>query len=1143
MKRRLLVLLITLSFIISNFSGSFVVLAVDHSGIVLSQSFEDGNVGGWAKLSWAGDGTTEVSADVVSDGTRSLKFTRAAINSSPSLNITSLMQPGNTYDISLKVRIATDTDTLHLSGKVAATSLTNQYPWLVGNKTVNATNWTLYELKNYVVPMDTTEFLIWLEAADGATNTSAIYIDEVLIKDVTPVVEPVEVFTLSQSFEDGNIGGWAKLSWGGDGTTEVSADVASQGTKSLKFNRAAINSSPSLNITSLMQPGNTYDISLKVRIATDTDTLHLSGKVAATSLTNQYPWLVGNKTVNATNWTLYELKNYVVPMDTTEFLIWLEAADGATNTSAIYIDEVLIKDVTPITTPVDDGRPDALAFTTITFEDQTANGFVGREGIETLTVTNDVNHTIDGSYALKVEGREKTWNGPTLRVEQYIEKGQEYKITAWVKLLSPDSSQLQLSTQVGNSDGASYNNLQGKTITAADGWVQYEGTYRYSSVGDEYVTIYVESSTNATASFYIDDIRFESTGSGTVEIQKDLTPIKDVYKNDFLIGNIVSARDFEGNRLELLKMHHDVVTAENAMKPGYAYSTYPEFDLSAEDALVAQAAAAGLDMHAHVLVWHQQSEELLHTDSAGNPLSKEVALANLRTHISTIVTHFGDRVISWDVVNEAMNDNPTNPSDWRNALRTSGWKSAIGTDYVKEAFLAAKLALNGKNVKLYYNDYNDDNQSKAEAIYQMVKEINEEYGLTHDGDRLIDGIGMQAHYNLNTNPENVEKSLKKFISVTDEVSITELDITAGSNNTITEKQANQQAYLYARLFKLYKENADDIARVTFWGLDDATSWRAEQSPLLFDADLQAKPAYYAVIDPDKFISEYSPEVKQAKESTVAFGTPVVDGIVDAIWNTAPEMQVNTYQMAWQGAKGVAKVLWDAQYLYALIQISDAQLDKGSANPWEEDSVEIFFDQNNGKTVSYENDDGQYRVNFDNEASFSSAEISNGFASATKISGTNYIVEVKIPFTNVTPVADMKIGFDVQINDGKDGSRQSVAAWNDTTGTGYMDTSVYGVLTLLKNGNTGSTGNTTPTIIDNTPSSTPEVGPVEELEEVITDEIDEIKDDEIDEVIDESVPLGNGVEALPKTGGVPTVVYYAFGSGLAGLGFLLRRRKS
>jgi endo-1,4-beta-xylanase len=273
----------------------------------------------------------------------------------------------------------------------------------------------------------------------------------------------------------------------------------------------------------------------------------------------------------------------------------------------------------------------------------------------------------------------------------------------------------------------------------------------------------------------------------------------------------------------------------------------------------------------------------------------------------------------------------------------------------------------------------------------------------------------------------------------------------------TEKQRIAQGYLYAQLFQLYEEHAAGIERVTFWGLNDATSWRASASPLLFDKDLQAKPAYYGVIDPAKFIEEHPPETVVALQSSAKYGTPVVDGEADAIWSDAPAMAVNRYQMAWQGANGVAKALWDDEYLYVLVQVSDAQLDRSSANAWEQDSVELFVDQNNGKTSFYQSDDGQYRVNFANETSFNPASLANGFESKTKTSGTNYTVEAKIPLTSIQPANETKLGFDVQINDGKDGARQSAAAWNDTSGTGYMDPSVFGVLTLVGKDATPPTG--------------------------------------------------------------------------------------
>lgn len=494
----------------------------------------------------------------------------------------------------------------------------------------------------------------------------------------------------------------------------------------------------------------------------------------------------------------------------------------------------------------------------VSFEAKTTGGFTGRGGVEKLTVTADENHTDGGAYSLKTEGRTASWHGPSLRIDKYVEEGCEYKISVWVKLIEPSNAQVILSTQIGDGSSANYVNLASQPVRTSQGWVQLEGMYRYNNVSSGYLTVYVESF-NDKASYCIDDIKLELTASGKIETEKDLTPIKNVYQNDFMIGNAISAEDMSGVRLELLKTHFNVATAGNAMKPDALQRSEGNFDFRGADALVDKVLAEGLKMHGHTLVWYQQSPSWMNTkpvDGKAAPLDREEALANLRTHIKTVIGHFGNKVISWDVVNEAMDDNLPNPSDWKASLRKSPWYSAIGPDYVEQAFLAAREALDEnpelKDIKLYYNDYNLDYQNKAKAVYNMVKEINENYAKTHSGKLLIDGIGMQAHYNMGTKPANVLSSLEKFISLGVEISITELDIQAGGNYALPVKTAEDQRDLYAKLFKIFKAHSADIVRVTFWGIDDGTSWRSPTNPLLFDKNLQAKPAYYGVIEPDKY---------------------------------------------------------------------------------------------------------------------------------------------------------------------------------------------------------------------------------------------------------------------------------------------------
>ncbi|QAY67270.1 endo-1,4-beta-xylanase [Paenibacillus protaetiae] len=731
--------------------------------------------------------------------------------------------------------------------------------------------------------------------------------------------------------------------------------------------------------------------------------------------------------------------------------IRVQSNDAGANVP-FYIGDILIK-----------GQPTVVYHET--FADNT--GVAQSSGNAVLSQVADKNFEgNDDGGALYVSSRTASYSAADFNYSDIgLADGQTYTVTVTVYVdpgeTIPEGAQAYLQTadqSFGWLAGAAYK--AGEPITLSG---------ELTVGANEDTKIRVQSNdAGANVPFYIGDILIEGQQAPPDLPVQDLTPIQDVYADDFLIGSAVAEQDLADKRLELLTKHFNVATAENAMKPESLQPTKGNFTFDAADAIVNKVLDAGMQMHGHVLVWHSQTPAWMYTGS------KEEVLANMQDHITTVMEHFGDKVISWDVVNEAMNDNPSNPSDWKASLRQSPWYTALGPDYVEQAFLTARAVLDAhpewKDIKLYYNDYNEDNPNKAQAIYNMVKELNDNYAADHNGKKLIDGIGMQAHYSVNTSPDNVKASLEKFISLGVKVSISELDIGAGSGNKLSDKQAIEQGYLYAQLFNIYKAHAKDIERVTFWGMNDAASWRSDTSPLLFDNSLQAKPAYYGVIDPDTFIDEHPPEVKITKQTTASYGTPeAIDGKADAVWSKAPDIPVNQYQLTGHGATGVAKALWDEHNLYVLFQVSDQQLDDTSNNDYEQDSIEVFLDQNNAKTTSYQSDDGQYRVNYNNKTSFNPTSIAAGFESAVEVSGTNYTVEVKIPLTAITPKNGTVVGFDAQINDAKDGSRQSVASWNDLTGTGYANPSVFGELKL--NGKSDTTGGN-----NNTPQ--PETGSVE-----------------------------------------------------------------
>lgn len=179
-------------------------------------------------------------------------------------------------------------------------------------------------------------------------------------------------------------------------------------------------------------------------------------------------------------------------------------------------------------------------------------------------------------------------------------------------------------------------------------------------------------------------------------------------------------------------------------------------------------------------------------------------------------------------------------------------------------------------------------------------------------------------------------------------------------------------------------------------------------------------------------------------------TPItIDGDIDAAWADANTIDVSTYSMG-NGATAVSKMLWDENYLYVLTEVTDPVLSVASANAYEQDTVEVFFDENNHKSTSYETDDIQCRVNYENEKTVTDGRSTDAFLSSAKKTATGYIVEVAIPHTIDAFHSNQIVGFDVQVNDDGtgDGKRTSIANWNDLSGMGYTDPSGFGVLKLV-----------------------------------------------------------------------------------------------
>jgi endo-1,4-beta-xylanase len=138
--------------------------------------------------------------------------------------------------------------------------------------------------------------------------------------------------------------------------------------------------------------------------------------------------------------------------------------------------------------------------------------------------------------------------------------------------------------------------------------------------------------------------------------------------------------------LDLLKRNFSSITAENLMKPKYLQPAEGRFEFGAADAFVKFAETHRLEVHGPTLVWPNQSPDWLFKDG-NQPATRERVLERVNQHVSTIVGRYKGRIKSWDVANEAI-DNDTSDID----LRRSPWFLATGGDYIAEAFRTAKLS-------------------------------------------------------------------------------------------------------------------------------------------------------------------------------------------------------------------------------------------------------------------------------------------------------------------------------------------------------------------------------------------------------------------------------------------------------------------
>lgn len=342
---------------------------------------------------------------------------------------------------------------------------------------------------------------------------------------------------------------------------------------------------------------------------------------------------------------------------------------------------------------------------------------------------------------------------------------------------------------------------------------------------------------------------------------QDIPSLKKVFEKDFTIGTAMNSPQIEEKDAatdQLIKQQFNVATPENIMKAEVIHPQWDVYNFDQADKLVEYGRKNNIGINGHTLIWHSQLPVF-----ARNIKDVDSFRTFFNNHIQTVGKRYDGKVVSWDVVNEALNEDGT--------MRNSIFLQRMGEDFVTEAFRQAAIAT--PNSELYYNDYNNEQPAKRAGCIRLMKKIQ-------DAGVRIDGVGIQGHWHVGKVPfKDIEESIIQYAAMGLKVMFTELDIEvlprnfqgadvnqrmredASMNpyvNGLPDSVQQQLASDYENLFKLFLKHRDKITRVTFWGVNDGQSWlngwpvRGRTNyPLLFDRDNKPKPAFFKVIEAGK----------------------------------------------------------------------------------------------------------------------------------------------------------------------------------------------------------------------------------------------------------------------------------------------------
>ncbi len=357
----------------------------------------------------------------------------------------------------------------------------------------------------------------------------------------------------------------------------------------------------------------------------------------------------------------------------------------------------------------------------------------------------------------------------------------------------------------------------------------------------------------------------EGSGDGSASAEEgQVTGLAQLYEENFPIG--VALPNYVFSHIEeyeqVIVDNFNSITCENEMKPDSLLdkkasqadleNTYLRAAVHFDNCMPAVEFALKHDMKIrfHTLVWHSQTPKWFFTEDYtdnGELVDRETMLTRMENYIADVLGYFQENypglIYAVDVVNEAFDVGNGDENGVR--MKDNRWYDTVGDDYYYHAFVFARRYAS-EDMKLFYNDYGC--MHKTKLILDHLKQAKEE--------GLIDGIGMQSHLSVTDDIRfTFMLAAKEFCEEGYEVQATELDIGVKESGKGSFRTQGSKYKSFFRGMQNLQEEGWPITNVTVWGLNDALSWRKDESALMFDEDMEPKPAYLGAMQDESVWDE------------------------------------------------------------------------------------------------------------------------------------------------------------------------------------------------------------------------------------------------------------------------------------------------